>query len=99
MGKERLAVELERRDGGNVVLHVSGRLEHGTAALLDGVLRALRSDPSSIVVDLRAVDHIDSHGLDVLLEAEADARRRRASVEVIGVRESLRSRRSPLEGD
>jgi anti-anti-sigma factor len=97
MGMERLAVELERKDGGNVVLHVSGRLEHGTAALLDGVLRALRDDPSSIVVDLAAVDHIDSHGLDVLLEAEADARRRRTSVEVIGVRESLRSRRSPLE--
>jgi anti-anti-sigma factor len=97
MGKERLAVELERKDGGNVVLHVSGRLEHGTAALLDGVLQALRDDPSSIVVDLAAVDHIDSHGLAVLLEAEADARRRRTSVEVIGVRESLRSRRSPLE--
>jgi anti-anti-sigma factor len=97
MGMERLAVELERKDGGNVVLHVSGRLEHGTAALLDGVLRALRDDPSSIVVDLAAVDHIDSHGLEVLLEAEADARRRRTSVEVIGVRESLRLRRSPLE--
>ena len=97
MGKERLAVELERKDGGNVVLHVRGRLERGTAALLDGVLRALRSDPSSIVVDLAAVDHIDAHGLEVLLEAEADARRRKASVEVIGVRESLRSRRSPLD--
>lgn len=94
---ERLAVELERRDGGNVVLHVSGRLEHGTAALLDGVLRALRSDPSSVVVDLAAVEHIDSHGLEVLLEAEADARQRRTSVEVIGVRESLRSRRTAVE--
>jgi anti-anti-sigma factor len=97
MGTERLAVELERRDGGIVVLRVSGRLEHATAALLEGVLHSLRSDPSTIVLDLSDVDHIDSHGLDVLLEAEADARRRKASVEVIGVRESLRSRRSPLE--
>jgi anti-anti-sigma factor len=97
MGTERLAVEFERRDGHNVVLRVSGRLEHGTAALLDGVLHALRSDHSAITVDLSDVDHIDSHGLDVLLQAEADARRRKASVEVIGVRESLRSRRSPLE--
>ena len=94
---ERLAVELERKDGGNVVLHVSGRLEQGTAALLDGVLRALRHDRSSVVVDLAAVDHIDAHGLEVLLEAEADARRRRTSVEVIGVRQSLRSRRTAVE--
>jgi anti-anti-sigma factor len=97
MGMERLAVEFERRDGGNVLLRVTGRLEQGTAALLDGVLRSLRAEPSAVVVDLSAVDHIDSHGLDVLLEAEADARRRRVSIEVIGVRESLRARRSPLE--
>jgi anti-anti-sigma factor len=97
MGTERLAVEFERRDGGNVLLRVSGRLEHGTAALLAGVLHSLRNDPTPVVVDLSDVDHIDSHGLDVLLEAEADARRRKASVEVIGVRESLRARRSPLE--
>ena len=97
MGTERLTVEFERTAGGNVVLHVSGRLEHGTAALLEGVLHALRGHSFSIVVDLAAVEHIDSHGLDVLLRAEEDARRRNVSVEVIGVRESLRSRRTPLE--
>ena len=97
MGTERLAVEFERTDGGNVLLHVSGRLERGTAALLEGVLQALRYDPAPVTVDLAAVEHIDSYGLDVLLEAEEDARRRKVSVEVIGVRESLRSRRSPLE--
>ena len=97
MGTERLAVEFERTYGGNVLLHVSGRLERGTAALLEGVLQALRYDPAPVTVDLAAVEHIDSYGLDVLLEAEEDARRRKVSVEVIGVRESLRSRRSPLE--
>src|SRR5919106_814427 len=97
MGTDRLAVEFERRESGNVVVRVSGRLVEGTAALLQGVLHSLRRDPSPIVVDLSAVDHIDSYGLDVLLEAESDARRRRTSVEVTGVRESLRARRSPLE--
>ena len=97
MGMERLAVEFEREDGGGVVLRVSGRLERATSALLDGVLRSLRREPGPVTVDLTEVDHIDSHGLEVLLEAEADARERRASVEVIGVRESLRLRRSPLE--
>jgi anti-anti-sigma factor len=93
----RLAVEFERMNGRNVVLRVSGRLERGTSSLLEGILQALRDDPSSIVVDLSAVDHIDSYGLDVLLQAEADARRRNSSIEVIGVRESLRARRSSLE--
>lgn len=97
MGTERLAVEFERDDGGRVRLRVSGRLEQATAALLDGVLRSLRADPAPVTVDLTDVDHIDSHGLEVLLDAEADARARRVSVEVVGVRESLRLRRSPLE--
>lgn len=97
MGTERLAVVFEREDSGSVLLRVSGRLEHATAALLDGILRALRVDRAPVTVDLTDVDHIDSHGLGVLLEAEADARERQASIEVIGVRESLRLRRSPLE--
>ena len=97
MVTERLAIEFERTGAAQVTLRVSGRLERGTSALLEGVLRALRDNPSGVVVDLSDVDHIDSHGLEVLLQAEADARRRNASVEVTGVRESLRARRSPLE--
>lgn len=94
MGTERLAVELEREDDGRVRLRVSGRLERATAALLDGVLSSLRHDPSPVTVDLTDVDHIDSHGLGVLLEAEAEARKRQRTIEVVGVRESLRLRRS-----
>ena len=71
MGTERLAVEFEREAGGGVLLKVSGRPVRETAALLDGVLRALRSERSPVTVDLTDVDHIDSHGLDVLLDAEA----------------------------
>ena len=97
MVTERLAIEFERTGKAQVSLRVSGRLDRGTSALLEGVLRALRDDSSGVVVDLSDVDHIDSHGLEVLLQAEADARRRNASVEVTGVRESLRARRSPLE--
>jgi anti-anti-sigma factor len=97
MGTERLAVEFEREDSGSVLLRVSGRLEQATAAVLDGILRALLVDRAPVTVDLTDVDHIDSHGLGVLLEAEADARARDATIRVIGVRESLRLRRSPLE--
>jgi len=97
MGTERLAVEFERRADGNVVLRVTGKLERGTSALLEGVLQALWQDPSPVVLDLSGVDHIDSRGLEVLLNAEADARRRRAPVEVVGVDESLRTHRPPLD--
>jgi anti-anti-sigma factor len=97
MGTERLAVEFERRVDGNVILRVNGKLERGTAALLEGVLQALRNDPNPVVLDLTGVDHIDSRGLEVLLNAEAEARRRNAPVEVVGVRESLRAHRPPLE--
>jgi anti-anti-sigma factor len=97
MGTERLAVEYERRADGNVVLRVTGKLERGTAALLEGVLQALWNDPAPVVLDLSQVDHIDSRGLDVLLNAESAARRRSARVEVVGVRESLRANRPPLE--
>ena len=97
MGTERLAVEYERRADGNVLLRVTGRLEQGTAALLDGVLQALWDDPSPVVLDLSHVDHIDARGLEVLLNAEREARRRSATVEVVGVRESLRAHRAPLE--
>jgi anti-anti-sigma factor len=96
MGTERLAVEFERRLDGSVSLRLSGKLEQGTAALLDGILQALWDDPSPVVVDLSRVDHIDSHGLDVLLAAESGARRRNSPVEVVGIRESLRANR-PLE--
>jgi anti-anti-sigma factor len=97
MGTERLAVEFERRLDGSVLLRLSGKLERGTAALLEGILQALWEDPSPVVVDLSHVDHIDSRGLDVLLAAEAKARRRTSPVEVVGIRESLRAHRPPLE--
>jgi len=97
MGTERLAVEFERRPDGDVLLRVTGKLEHGTAALLDGVLQALWNDPAPVTLDLSGVDQIDARGLEVLLNAQMQAREREAPVEVIGVRESLRANRSPLE--
>jgi anti-anti-sigma factor len=97
MGTERLAVEFQRRLDGSVLLRLSGKLEHGTAALLDGILQALWDDPSTVVVDLSHVDHIDSRGLEVLLATESGARSRSSGVEVIGIRESLRAHRPPLQ--
>jgi anti-anti-sigma factor len=95
MGMKRLVLEFERRTDGNMILRLRGRLERGTASLLDGVLQALWDDPAPLVLDLAGVDHIDSRGLDVLLGAEAEAHRRDAPVDVVGVRQSLMAHRSP----
>jgi anti-anti-sigma factor len=95
MGAERLAVEIERQSDGTVILRARGKLERGTAALLDGILQALWADPSPVVLDLTGVDHIDSRGLDILLGAQASASDRPSPIEVVGVRESLRAKRPP----
>jgi anti-anti-sigma factor len=97
MGTERLVVEFERGAEGDVLLRVTGRLESGTAALLEGVLQALWNDPAPVTLDLSGVDQIDSAGLEVLLNTESQAREREAPVDVVGVRESLRANRPPLE--
>jgi anti-anti-sigma factor len=96
MEAERLAVEFERRSDGGVMLRVTGKLAQATAPLLEGVLHALRAEATPVVLDLAGVRHIDAHGLDLLLEAETEARRHGASVQVTGVPESLRSRRPPF---
>lgn len=95
MSAERLVVEFERRPDGGVRLRVSGKLEQATAPLLDGVLLALRSEATPVVLDLEGVDQIDARGLDMLLAAEIEARRSGSWVEVVGVRESLKERRPP----
>jgi anti-anti-sigma factor len=96
MEAERLVVEFERRTDGGVVLRVSGKLAEPTAPLLDGVLHALRAEATPLVLDLAGVRHIDARGLDLLLAAEAAARRSGSTVEVTGVPESLRSRQPPF---
>jgi anti-anti-sigma factor len=96
MGTERMVVEFERRPDGGVVLHLAGKLEHATAALLDGVLHALSTEPNPVVLDLSGIEHIDARGLELLLEAEGRASEQGSRIEVTGVRESLRARRPPF---
>jgi anti-anti-sigma factor len=95
MGPERLVVEFERGAAGGVRLSLRGKLDEATVPMLDGVLLALRAEPTRVVLDLAGVEHIDRRGLELLLSSEAEARRSGASVEVTGVPESLRDRRHP----
>jgi anti-anti-sigma factor len=90
MDSERLIVDFERRTDGAVHLRVSGKLDEATAPLLDGALQALRAELTPVLMDLSGVDHIDGHGLELLLHLETAE-----TVEITGVPESLRERRPP----
>jgi anti-anti-sigma factor len=90
VGKERLALELERRSGAaRLVMH--GRLDMATCPLLQGVLEALRIERSPVVLDLEDVNYIDGAGVQLLLNTEAEALRDGWAMEVVGITESLRA--------
>ena len=62
-----LSVRIER-DGGALLLRVSGAIELASAWMLEGELdRAFGGDASSIALDLGDVDFIDAAGLWVLV--------------------------------
>ena len=63
-----------KSSGPIVVVTVSGELDITTAPLLAEELREVQQSGSVLVVDLRAVEFMDSAGLRVLIDA-ADAQR------------------------
>ncbi len=69
-GSAAIAVEVHR-DAGSALVTVGGELEFGTAASLRTTLSDLAQDDSDpIVVDLTALQFIDSSGLSLLVQAK-----------------------------
>ena len=69
-GSAAIAVEVYR-DAGSALVTVGGELEFGTAASLRTTLSDLAQDDSDpIVVDLTALQFIDSSGLSLLVQAK-----------------------------
>jgi anti-anti-sigma factor len=69
-GSAGIAVEVARRNGSAVVT-VGGELEFGTAGALRTTLSDLAQEEcDSVVVDLAAVQFIDSTGLSLLVQAK-----------------------------
>ena len=64
-----------RNGTANVLLSVEGEVDLATAPELEGALqRALQSPARRLVVDLRAVQFLDSSGLSVLVRQDRLAR-------------------------
>jgi anti-sigma B factor antagonist len=63
-----------RRDGDDVVVTLCGEIDIASAPALEGELRAAeRSRPRRIVLDLAALDFIDSTGIHLLTDAHQRA--------------------------
>ena len=68
-----LAVEIERRETYAIVRPI-GEFDLATVDAVEDALRPLEREFSEIVIDLRAVEFIDSRGLRALVSADARSR-------------------------
>ena len=86
-----LVVHAEERDGWAVV-HASGDLDMTTAPRLRGIVVdiVVRGQPN-VVLDLQAVDFIDSTGLGVLVGLLKRTRAQGGDLRLVSTRPSLRS--------
>ena len=71
---EVLSVEAVR-EADHVRLIVAGELDLSTAGNLESVLQQHQGSGRTVLIDLSALEFIDSTGLQLLLRAQADARR------------------------
>ena len=69
-------LELEtEQDGGHVRLVLRGELDISSAQVLEDALERLEADqPSTLLIDLRALEFLDSTGLRTLVSADQRAR-------------------------
>lgn len=88
-GAERFAVA-EEISASEAVLRLTGELDHDTAPRLRTALeRCERARAARILVDFSGLGFCDSTGLNVLLEARAQAQARGAAVELVGLAHSV----------
>lgn len=81
-----IAVTTERSPEGDVAtVRLEGELDLSTAARAETALQELERDdgPTTLVVDLRGVNFLDSTGLRVILAADSRARRSGRRVQII----------------
>ena len=71
---EQFDIAVEEQEG-VVVVRPIGDLDIATTPLLDEILRDLASKGASAVLDLAAVEFIDSSGLQTILTAHAASQR------------------------
>jgi anti-sigma B factor antagonist len=80
----RLARVSEEQVGDVVLVGVAGEIDASNAAALGARLRAALTNRSvALVVDLGAVDYLDSAALNLLFELDGDLRRRRQALHLL----------------
>jgi anti-sigma B factor antagonist len=62
-----------RRDGGTVTVAVLGELDLTGAEALDREVRRVEEQAERLVIDLRALEFVDSSGVKVLIDAHRRA--------------------------
>jgi anti-sigma B factor antagonist len=71
--------EIERREGGAVVVHLVGELDlYNAPEVRTALLELTAEQPERLVIDLGEVDFVDSTALGVLIEARTKLANRRS---------------------
>ena len=75
----------ERRVGDVAVVALSGRCDEGDVTLRDGIDRLVRSGCVKVILDLRAVEYLDSTGLGMLAAKYLTLRRQGGDLKLLAV--------------
>jgi anti-sigma B factor antagonist len=71
--------EIERRDGGAIVIRLVGELDlYNAPAVRQALVELTAEQPERLVIDLGEVDFVDSTALGVLIEARTKLANRRS---------------------
>jgi anti-sigma B factor antagonist len=87
---EPLQIDRVAGKDGTVLLHLRGELDLGSADRLRRALAELPAGATTIVLELRGVEFMDSSGLAALIGARNDAVRAGRSFRVTGAAGSVR---------
>lgn len=77
-------------DAGRLMLAIDGRLETGTAPLLDAEVKGIAPDVKVLRFDMDGLEYVSSAGLRVLLEAQKTMNARQGRMELSGVNDTVR---------
>jgi len=86
---DELKLEPEKRES-EIYVRATGRITSNTAATLQNILRELVSGNKRLVLDLTAVDYIDSAGLGALVGVYTHAARTNCELEIANPRQRVR---------
>ncbi|HXZ33551.1 MAG TPA: STAS domain-containing protein [Terriglobales bacterium] len=86
---DELKLEPQKRES-EIYVRATGRITSNTAATLQNTLRELVSGNKRLVLDLTAVDYIDSAGLGALVAVYTHASRTNCEVEIANPKQRVR---------